>query len=102
MHKTIVTVNDLNWKSDALGELRHVSFSLQRGKIVGLLGMDGSGTQPLLHILAGRHEDSPFPPHTVYSEQGTGMDRVKLRQITRLINMEEETKIGRASCRERV
>ena len=91
MNRTIVTVNDLNWKSDALGELRHVSFCLQRGKIVGLLGMDGSGTQPLLHLLAGRHEYSPLPPRTVYSEQGAQMDGIRLRQITRLINMEEET-----------
>ena len=90
MNNTILTVNDLNWKSDTLGELRHISFSLRRGTIVGLLGMDGSGADLLIKILTGNTENLQLPAGSVYYERSGKTDVLKLRQITRLINMEEE------------
>lgn len=48
---TIVEVNDLTKRFGDLAAIDHISFSLEAGKIYGLLGRNGSGKTTLLRLL---------------------------------------------------
>jgi branched-chain amino acid transport system ATP-binding protein len=50
---TLLAVKDLNKRFGGLHAVRHVSFELERGEIVGILGPNGAGKTTLYNLLTG-------------------------------------------------
>lgn len=53
MNDTILTVHDLQKRIKDTVILDHVSFSVERGKVYGLVGNNGAGKTTLLRIISG-------------------------------------------------
>ena len=53
MAPSILSVENLSKSFDRLPVLRDVSFSLERGEILGLVGRQGAGRSTLFHLLGG-------------------------------------------------
>ena len=64
-----------------------ISFSIEAGDIVGLLGANGAGKSTLMKMLTGYHMPTA--------------GEIRIDGIDLLLNP-KEAQIGRASCRERV
>jgi len=55
----LLRVENLSKNFDLLPVLKDVSFSIQRGEVIGLVGRQGAGKSTLFHILSGA-----IPPST--------------------------------------
>lgn len=53
MRKTLLKVEQLNKTFDRQQVLKNLTFSLEQGKIYGLIGLNGTGKTTLMSILAG-------------------------------------------------
>ena len=91
MNNTLLTVHDLNMKSDSFGELRHVSFRINRREIIALIGLDGSGPELLQMVLSGSPEFFPAHGRGLFLEDKRHPKQSELQRLTRRISMAEET-----------
>ena len=91
MNNTLLTVRDLNMKSDSFGELRHVSFRINRGKVVALFGLDGSGIELLEMVLSGIPEFFPKCGKGLYLGDRRRPKLQELQRLIKCIAIAEET-----------
>ena len=91
MNNTLLTVHDLNMKSDSFGELRHVSFRINRKEVLALLGLDGSGPELLQQVLSGNPDYFPARGTGLFLEDKKHPKQSELQRLTRRIPMAEET-----------
>ena len=85
--------------------LKNVSFTIQQGELVAVMGPSGSGKSTLLYSVSGM--DRPTAGEVVLS--GTRITDLKEKELAKVrltsmgfIFQQMHMKIGRASCRERV
>jgi len=67
----------------SLPALANVSFSLQRGECLGIVGMTGSGKSTLIELLTRQY---PVPPGTILVN-GISVERIKMSCLRRLIGV---------------
>ncbi len=63
MMETILTVDNINVYYGNIHAIKDVSFSVQKGEIVSLIGVNGAGKSTCLKTISGllRPEPDPFP-----------------------------------------
>ncbi|NLX50204.1 MAG: ATP-binding cassette domain-containing protein, partial [Methanospirillum sp.] len=52
----LITVQDLTMDFDGTEALKHVSFEIGEGEILGVIGRSGAGKTVLMHLLRGVDE----------------------------------------------
>ena len=78
--------------------LRNVTFSVEEGEFVAVMGESGSGKTTLLNILAAL--DTPTKGRVLLD--GKDMTQIKEKDLAAFRRENLGFEIGRASCRERV
>ena len=66
MSREILDIHDINIENEKLGGLKHVSFRIFEGEVLGLFGLDRSGTELIRRILSGENEYFPGKMGSIY------------------------------------
>ena len=66
MSREILDIYDINIDNEKLGGLKHVSFRIYEGEVLGLFGLDRSGTELIKKILSGENEYFPGKRGSIY------------------------------------
>ena len=92
----IVSVTDLEKAFDGLGVLKGISFTLNKGEVLSIIGPSGSGKSTLLRCLTQLETVEKGTIKVCGDTMVSTDDRGEVRYASKNIQ------IGRASCRERV
>ena len=93
---TIFACNNLTKKFDRDMLFENISFGLEQGERLGIIGRNGIGKTTLLRIIGGKEE--PDTGEVVFNKQV----RYEYLEQQTYFDSDEIVQIGRASCRERV
>ena len=85
----MIEVQDLTKSYGSVPAVNHISFTVNKGEILGFLGPNGAGKTTTMRILTG------YMPATSGTARVAGYDVAEQ-------SLEARRQIGRASCRERV
>ena len=91
MDNALLIIHDLNMKSDSFGELRHVSFRINRNEVIAVLGLDGSGPELLQLVLSGHQECYPEHGKGLFLSNQKHPKQTELQHLTKRIPMAENT-----------
>lgn len=83
MSERMLTVSDINVYYGAIHAIKNVSFEVDEGEVVALIGANGAGKSTLLRTIAGEKsigkgsilfEGKPLPPKVhLFSERGISL-----------------------------
>lgn len=76
MMKTLITVNHLTKQFDGKDILNNITFSVNQGEIIGLLGSNGSGKTTLLKLLSGFLEPTEGKVKIIENDPWSERDKV--------------------------
>ncbi len=78
MHEAILTANGLTKKYKEQTALENVSFSVNKGDILGLIGRNGAGKTTLLKVISGLTEQTSGD-YTIFSKTGDDIRKQRRR-----------------------
>lgn len=79
MRKTLINIQSVKKRYDKKVALKGVTFAIQEGEILGLLGVNGAGKTTLSTILAGLHPCTEG--NVLYQERSIYEDIVAYRKV---------------------
>lgn len=69
MRRIVLRIDDLNLVHELYGKLMHVSFYVREGDVLGILGMNNSGKDLLVRLLAGKLDIDMYGTNIWIGEQ---------------------------------